>query len=548
MRSAVEMASRAHRRRRAVAIPSLFFAACHLSVDASAEGPPVSGLASRVDAALREAAAALDREEARLDELAAQNAGRTLADGRPSLGQAAAYVRLLNRRIRELDARNGELREELNVLLASLGSDIAAMARRLSAPQASPAPQRNPEPVEAELDHGRADRRAVQAGHASLGFDPGPVDGLFGARQPSAPRERASPAPQRNSEAVEAELDLGRADRCAVQAGLASLGFDPGPVDGLFGRKTRGALAAWQSAKGQAATGWLTAAEARVLQAAGGEELQARAEAERQSRPIAIFPPLREQRAAVRPGTVFQDCNVCPKMVVVPAGSFTMGSPPSEEGRRDNESPQRRVTIPEPFAVGKYEVTFREWDRFTAAGGCARNPSDKGWGRGNRPVIFVTWDDAQAYVHWLSQQSGKWYRLLSEAEWEYAARAGSQTRYAWGDEIGRNRANCNGCGSRWERKTVPVGSFSANGFGLHDMSGNVSELVEDCEHDGYTGAPSDGKAWTVGGDCSRRVERGGSWMGSPNQVRSADRRSSPTTGQGSRFTTTGFRVARTLAP
>ena len=249
-------------------------------------------------------------------------------------------------------------------------------------------------------------------------------------------------------------------------------------------------------------------------------------------------------KAAV--GSAFRDCAECPEMVVVPAGSFRMGSPESEEGRHDSEGPMRRVTISEPFAVGKYEVTFSEWDACVSAGGCGDyRPDDKDWGRGNRPVIHVSWKDAQAYVAWLSEKTGKKYRLLSESEWEYAARAGTTTRYSWGDSVGRNRANCDGCGSSWDnRQTAPVGSFGANGFGLHDMHGNVWEWVEDCYNGSYAGAPSDGSAWESG-NCVRRVLRGGSWDYGPWSLRSAFRGWGDS---GYRDGSDGFRVARTLAP
>ena len=179
-------------------------------------------------------------------------------------------------------------------------------------------------------------------------------------------------------------------------------------------------------------------------------------------------------------GAVFRDCPECPEMVVVPAGSFMMGSPASEKDRDDDEGPVHRVnrvTIAAPFAVGVYEVTFDEWDACVRGGGCGGyRPVDAGWGRGRRPVINVNWEDVRTYVDWLSRETGKDYRLLSEAEWEYAARAGTTTRYHWGDDIGRNRANCyytyDGCGDSWDH-TAPVGSFGANGFGLHDMHGNV---------------------------------------------------------------------------
>ena len=201
---------------------------------------------------------------------------------------------------------------------------------------------------------------------------------------------------------------------------------------------------------------------------------------------------------------------------MVPAGSFRMGCV-SGQNCGDYEYPVHKVTIGAPFAVGVYEVTFAEWDTCVRAGGCGRyQPEDGGWGRGKRPVINVNWKHAQSYVAWLSRESGARYRLLSEAEWEYVARAGSGTRkYSWGNEVGRNRANCNGCGSRWDGKqTAPVGSFGANGFGLHDVHGNVWEWVEDCWHGNYEGAPAGGTAW-MRGDCSTRVVRGGSWDDAP---------------------------------
>jgi formylglycine-generating enzyme required for sulfatase activity len=166
-------------------------------------------------------------------------------------------------------------------------------------------------------------------------------------------------------------------------------------------------------------------------------------------------------------------------------------------------------------------LTFAEWDACVAHGDCVPHISDSGWGRGRRPAINVSWYDAQSYVAWLSRITGKEYRLLSEAEYEYAARAGTQTAYPWGDKIGKNNANCVECGSQWDGKqTAPVGSFAANGFGLYDMVGNVIEWVEDCYQDSYNGAPVDGAAWT-GGDCRGRVVRGGSYGSAADSLRSA---------------------------
>ena len=239
----------------------------------------------------------------------------------------------------------------------------------------------------------------------------------------------------------------------------------------------------------------------------------------------------------------FRDCDQCPEVVVVPPGKFIMGSPAAEKGHAEDEGPQHAVTIAQPFAVSKYEVTFDEWDACVAAGGCSRKPEDRGWGRGRQPVIKVSWEDAQTYVAWLSNKTGKPYRLLSEAEWEYAARAGTTTRYPWGDEPGSLHANFDGSGSRWSLKqTAPVGSFGPNPFGLHDVIGNVYELVQDCWNDSYIGAPSDGSAW-LKGDCGQRVLRGGAWNDRAEYARAANRYTSE---PGNRHDYLGFRVARTL--
>jgi formylglycine-generating enzyme required for sulfatase activity len=264
--------------------------------------------------------------------------------------------------------------------------------------------------------------------------------------------------------------------------------------------------------------------------------------------PVAPVPP-----AALNAGSVFRDCpNVCPEMVVVPAGSFMMGSPPGEDGRNADEGPQRRVTISRPFALGKFEVTFDEWDACLAAGGCKHNPSDFGWGRGRRSVINVSWNDAKEYAAWLSDKTGKTYRLPTEAEWEYAARGGKASlKYWWGNDASHEYANygtdrcCNGFAAGRDRwvNTAPVGQFPANPFGLHDMHGNVFEWVEDCYEDSYKGAPSDGSARTSG-RCDARVFRQCSWRGTPRLLRSASR------GWLSPWNRAddggGFRVARTL--
>ena len=241
-------------------------------------------------------------------------------------------------------------------------------------------------------------------------------------------------------------------------------------------------------------------------------------------------------------GERFRDCAECPEMVVVPAGSFLMGSPKSERERHGDEGPVHRVEIAEPFAIGVYEVTFAEWDACAADGGCGGYlPDDEGWGRGRRPVINVSWEDAQAYVRWLSAKTGKRYRLPSESEWEYAARAGTRTLFHTGETISTDQANY--YGKYYPGQTVPVDTFGANEWGLHDVHGNVWEWTEDCWNDRYTGAPADGSAW-ASGDCSQRVLRGGSWNYGPSNLRAANRNRITT---GFRDDTIGFRVARTLA-
>lgn len=261
-------------------------------------------------------------------------------------------------------------------------------------------------------------------------------------------------------------------------------------------------------------------------------------------------------------------------MVAVPAGKFTMGSPVSEPGRFDAEGPQHVVSL-RAFALGKYDVTVAEFLTFLRATGYQPAPCDPilglSWnspGRGlayppgqsdlpREPATCLSWNDAQAYIAWLNakvrelpsaakSRSGP-YRLPSEAEWEYAARAGTTTARWWGGAIGSGEANCNGCGSRWDGEMIaPVGSFGPNAFGLYDMLGNVWQWVEDCWNESYVGAPTNGSAW-LSGDCSKRVMRGGSWSNVPEFVRSATRSRGDAAGGGFDYSSyAGFRLARTL--
>lgn len=266
----------------------------------------------------------------------------------------------------------------------------------------------------------------------------------------------------------------------------------------------------------------------------------------------------------------FRDCADCPEMVTIPAGSFVMGSPKSEPGRFDAEGPQHAVAVAS-FALGKYEVTVAQFAAFLkateyqpepcdrllgltwtiAAGGRVESP---GFAESPRqPAVCLSWVDAQAYIKWLNGRLAHRldadgpYRLPSEAEWEYAARAGTTTARWWGEAIGKARANCNGCGSAWDNvRFAPVGSFGPNPFGLYDMLGNAWQWTADCWNESYTGAPADGSAW-LAGDCSKHVLRGGSWDNLPSLIRSAARSRADARNRDFDYASyAGFRLAKTL--
>jgi formylglycine-generating enzyme required for sulfatase activity len=300
--------------------------------------------------------------------------------------------------------------------------------------------------------------------------------------------------------------------------------------------------------------------EAKPVDAKPAEEMRPR-ETERPVKPPEPALELRKSDAGkaepaaapmAKPSYAFRDCDKCPEMVVIPAGSFTMGSPESEPDRNGDEGPQRPVTIARPFAVGKFEVTFAEWAACVAGGGCKGNPDpgDEGWGKDRRPVVNVSWDDAQEYVAWLSRTTGKPYRLLTEAEWEYAARAGTSTPYTTGAAITPEQANFQTAfkengeerEGEYREKTVAVGSFAPNAFELHDVHGNVWEWVQDNYHEDFAGAPKDGSVMP-GGDATMRVKRGGGWYSLAVEVRSASRQGDQPDHRGGDI---GFRVARGL--
>jgi formylglycine-generating enzyme required for sulfatase activity len=280
-------------------------------------------------------------------------------------------------------------------------------------------------------------------------------------------------------------------------------------------------------------------AKSAVLVAAAVRALDSLTPPERRSAPPVIWKVPNAIHA-------LKDCEDCPVMVAIPAGEFTMGAPPTEAPG----ALQHRVRLSEPFAVSRFEITFEEWDRCVADDGCGGyRPGDEGWGRGQRPVMNISWVDAKAYVEWLSRKTGKRYRLLSEAEWEYAARAGTSTPYNTGESISPDQANYDastdgsGPSDRNRQKTLTVGQFPPNGFGLYDMHGNVSEWVEDCWFDDYTERrPTDGSP-SPEGDCKGHVVRGGSWEDSDTELRAAARTGGD---KDDRFYTDGLRIARDL--
>jgi formylglycine-generating enzyme required for sulfatase activity len=257
---------------------------------------------------------------------------------------------------------------------------------------------------------------------------------------------------------------------------------------------------------------------------------------------------------APEPGTSFRDCDDCPEIIVVPAGSFLMGSGLDDAARLASEEPHHQVTIAAPFAIGIYEVTFEQWDACVAQGGCDNySPRDQGHGRGRQPVINVHFGDAENYLAWLSETTGQTYRLPSEAEWEYAARAGTTTPSSYGTDLTSaddanvlrvapgQTAHAALLNVSSEGRTVPVGSYAPNPWGLYDVHGNVAEFTADCWNRDYDGAPADGSARAVG-DCEERAFRGGSWVTAPHTSRSAFRDNNPQL----RFIDQGFRVLREL--
>ena len=447
-------------------------------------------------------------------------------------------------RARVLSATNDRQRpHEYSSLLREHYLGVSGGGGALAGPTAS---------SEAALGLDRAARRVLQRRLAAAGFDPGAPDGMFG------PATRASIRSWQASYGLSATGYLDAAQAEALRTGVSP---GPAPVTAPVGSADPVVVAGgspdpvraqqetvfWESIEDSANPAdyeaYLETWPSGTFAALARNRLEeSRAEAADPPRPDPPAPaPARPDpsRPVRRAGEVFRDCPSCPEMVVVPAGTFRMGSPASEEGRFGNEGPQHSVTVMS-FALGVTEVTFDEWDACVRGGGCnGYHPGDEGWGRGARPVINVNWDDARAYVSWLSRETGESYRLPSEAEWEYAARGDETTPFHTGTTISTGQANYGG----FDRgQTTPVRTFAPNPFGLYDVHGNVWEWTEDCWNGSYRGAPADGSPWGAG-DCGRRVWRGGSWVNTPRVLRSAARDWITT---GFRGSLAGFRVARTL--
>jgi formylglycine-generating enzyme required for sulfatase activity len=366
--------------------------------------------------------------------------------------------------------------------------------------------------------------------------------------QPPLPSNPASSEAERAWPLVKDTLNLAMLDAFIKRYGDTFYGD--------LARERRKELAQGQS--GQQPTDNRTATDARAQEEANRQRtaMQQQRNDEKKSLEAEGSKSNAPDANTAHPARTFRDCPNCPEMVVVPAGEFVMGSAESEIGHKPNEGPLHKVTIKQALAVGKFEVTFAEWLDCAAGGGCAGNsaPFDEGWGRGKRPVIHVSWDAATEYVTWLSHKTGKAYRLLTEAEWEYAARGVTKasapgTPFSTGATISTEQANYNGNfvygnGKKgaYLGKTVEVGTFPPNAFGLHDMHGNVWEWVQDCYRENYGGAPADGTAVPTA-ICDFRILRGGAWRVDPRFLRSAYRHQGRPDESSDSY---GFRVARPL--
>ena len=447
----------------------------------------------------------------------------------------------------------------------------------------------DPRAVEASLGLDRSGRRRIQEGLTRAGFSPGPADGVFGPATRAAlrgwQRSRGATATGYLDGAGATALGVPVADPAAGTAAVASAlptatvasSASPTPAASTpTAELTRAETVFWESMRDSTNASEFEAYLARWPSGIYAPLATNRLAALREA---ASAPPAVDPDRPREPGDVFRDCPTCPEMVVVPAGTFLMGSDRRDDESADWERPRHRVTV-DSFALGVHEVTRDEYAVFVAATGhglgdrCwAVNDDGSRWlhrdgpswrspgypQAGDHPVVCVNWEDAQAYVNWLSEETGEAYRLPSGSEWEYAARAGTTTRRFWGDDADEQCTYSNGADQTGRRRfddwtwavnctdgvlwTSPVGAFEPNAFGLYDTLGNVWEWVEDCPHDDYGDAPRDGTAWTRGGDCGRRVVRGGSWTNPPPLLRSAALDAWNAEDRSGNY---GFRVARTL--
>jgi formylglycine-generating enzyme required for sulfatase activity len=339
----------------------------------------------------------------------------------------------------------------------------------------------------------------------------------------------AAAAAEATARAAEERAAAAEAERAASERAAAERAARQAAAEAAAEEDARKAAA--EEASRRAAAEAAAAEKARQA-AAKATAAAAAAEAARQAAHAKV--------AGTAPSTVktFRDCDGCPEMIALAPGSFTMGS----KGGDASEHPAHKVTIAYPFAISRFEVTVAEWKACHAAGGCDYLPTRKGM-TATSPIYNLSWLDTQKYVKWLSKKTGQAYRLPSEAEWEYAARAGTKTEYWWGDDIGKGNANCRDCGGEWtSKRPAAVDSFAANAFGLQGMNGSVWEWVGDCWFDSYDGAPGDGSARSRK-NCQSRVLRGGSWRNDPSYARSASRFNYD---NDVRYVLNGFRVVRPM--
>lgn len=359
-------------------------------------------------------------------------------------------------------------------------------------------------------------------------------------------------SPEVDPAQTEAALNLSADDRMAIQRSLRYMGYSIREINGVFESDTRSAITQWQGQVGDPTHGYITTTSKAHALISSGESARRTQLAARERQPgetpaepspdavttAAISQPSGRIGSGAFAGEslkekVFRDCPRCPQMIYVPAGKYLMGS--GAGNGYDSERPQHSVSIVNAFAIGRYEITFSEWDACSEADACPARTDHAGWGRDDRPVINVSWHDAQQYVRWLSRHTGHDYRLPSEAQWEYAARAQTTSEYYFGDTLKPVQANV----QMALNKTSPVGQYSMNAFGLFDVHGNVAEWVQDAWQPSHIGAPADGSARNA--DGKERVIRGGSWRVTPRLARSAARLA---VDENQRSNQIGFRVVR----